>query len=164
MKINNIMKLLSCAAIFTAGAANAHMHLNDADNGNIQLAQNHYNHSGDYYYSDDAEMMEGHVARGQFTTNVYDREPQDDIDSASASMDENVTYFTELKNFTGETITHRWVQDDVELFSMDFTPGGPRWRVWTTKSITPYMSGDVEVQIIDESGSIIHSDMIVISD
>ena len=60
-----------------------------------------------------------------------------------------VKYFTELTELQGETITHQWVYNDVVMFEKSFEVGGPRWRVWTSKSLQPGWSGVWTVNTLD---------------
>ncbi len=94
------------------------------------------------------QLMAGSVSRGQFTTAIIDREPVDLVETLSTDNTE-IKYFTELTELQGETITHQWVYNDVVMFEKSFEVGGPRWRVWTSKSLQPGWSGVWTVNTLD---------------
>ncbi len=88
------------------------------------------------------------VSRGQFTTDVIDREPVDMIDTLS-SDNRQLKYFTELSDLQGQTVTHQWVYNGDVMFEKSFEVGGPRWRVWTSKTLQPGQSGTWTVHTLD---------------
>lgn len=94
------------------------------------------------------QLMAGSVSRGQFTTSIVDREPVDLVETLSTDNTE-IKYFTELTELQGETITHQWVYNDVVMFERSFEVGGPRWRVWTSKSLQPGWIGVWTVNTLD---------------
>jgi len=106
------------------------------------------------------EYSEGYIARSNFTTEISEREPVDEI--TSFNTDAELTFFTEIMDMEGKTVTHRWIQEDEELFSMDFYVGGPRWRVWTTKNIYDWNVGSVKVVVEDQDGNVLAEQSIVI--
>lgn len=96
--------------------------------------------------------LAGSVTRGQFTTDIVDREPVDNVESI-ASDTQQIKYFTELADLQGHTITHQWVYNGEAVFDISFNVGGPRWRVWSSKSLPPGWTGTWTVNTIDEDGS-----------
>lgn len=91
------------------------------------------------------------VARAQFTTAVEDREPVDDVRQLGTEQD-SVSFFTELRNLEGRTVTHRWVFDRATVATVEFEVGGPRWRVWSTKDLVPDRTGTWTVLVVDDAG------------
>lgn len=89
------------------------------------------------------------VERGQFTTAIIDREPVDSVTELDTSNSE-IKYFTEIIDMQGQTITHQWVYDDEVVFEKSFEIGGPRWRVWTSKSLQPGWTGLWFVNTLDQ--------------
>ena len=89
----------------------------------------------------------GSPHRAVFTTAIDNKEPTNDIDSVQASV-RQISFFTELRNLTGQTATHRWTVSGQVVYSKDFNVGAARWRVWSTKTITPYRGKVVVVQIL----------------
>jgi len=93
-----------------------------------------------------------HVARALFTSEVQNREPTDTI--TSLSNDKNKIYFySELTGLGGQTVTHRWEYQGKTMGEVKFDVGGPRWRVWSSKTLLPQWTGEWRVSIIDGSGN-----------
>ena len=89
----------------------------------------------------------GSPHRAIFTTAISNKEPTNDIHSVSTAV-RQVSFFTELRNLNGKTATHRWSVSGQVVYSKDFRVGTQRWRVWSTKTITPYAGQVVVVQIL----------------
>lgn len=101
-----------------------------------------------------AVAQEPTVARGQFTSAVLDREPVDEVQSLDVATD-RVLFFTELLNMEGKTITHRWEHDGAVQAEISFQVGGPRWRVYSSKQLTPEWVGkDWVVTIVDDINTV----------
>jgi len=102
-----------------------------------------------------AGMADGsseHVARAVFTSEVENREPTDTI--SSLSNDHNKIYFfSELTGLGGQVVTHRWEYQGKTMAEIKFNVGGPRWRVWSSKTLLPQWTGEWRVSIIDGSGN-----------
>jgi len=89
----------------------------------------------------------GAAARAIFTTEIQNKEPVNDLNSVAVTS-RTVSFFTELVNLNGKIVTHRWSVSGNVVYTKDFTIGANRWRVWSTKTITPYANGMVVVQIL----------------
>lgn len=98
----------------------------------------------------------GNVTRSQFTTNVIDREPIDNLQTVPSGL-KKVTFFSELNNFDLQNITHQWVWHDTEMYRISFKVQGPRWRVWSSKRLMPKWKGTWTVNTLDEQGQIVQS-------
>lgn len=94
----------------------------------------------------------GSVARATFTTAVQDREPVDSI-STLTNDGSKVYYFTEIHDMSGQTVTHRWQYNGEVMAEVQFDIGGPRWRIYSSKTLMPYWLGNWEVSVVDESGN-----------
>ena len=104
----------------------------------------------DYYKKKIGEVKReagGSASRAIFTTRITDREPVDDLNSVAVSS-RTVSFFTELVNLNGKTVTHRWSVNGQVVYTKEFKVGANRWRVWTTKTITPFANDLVVVQIM----------------
>ncbi len=99
----------------------------------------------------------GEVSRALFTTAIEDREPVMAVDSISSSSFTSLSFFTELNDFQGSTISHQWVYDDKIMFEKSFTVNGARWRVWTSKTLLPTWTGTWTVNVIDDDRSVLTS-------
>jgi len=89
----------------------------------------------------------GSPHRSIFTTRIQNKEPVDDLASVTVAS-QQVSFFTELRNLNGKTATHRWSVSGQVVYTKDFRIGADRWRVWSTKTITPYSGKVVVVQIL----------------
>lgn len=97
-------------------------------------------------------MAKGSVARATITSDVQNREPVDSLSTVTAD-DSKVFYFTEIQDMDGHTVTHRWEYNGQVMAEIDFEIGGPRWRVYSSKTMTPYWVGDWKVSVVDEEGN-----------
>lgn len=110
----------------------------------------------DYYKKKIGEVRReasGAAARAIFTTAVENKEPVNDLNSVAVTA-RTVSFFTELVNLNGKTVTHRWSVHGEVVYAKDFRVGANRWRVWTTKTITPYEDDMVVVQILVDGQAI----------
>lgn len=94
---------------------------------------------------------DGDVARAQFTTGIDDREPVDSISQIGTAHD-RVTFFSELRDLEGHTVTHRWTHDGETQATINFNVGGPRWRVWSSKDLLVDWEGTWSVEVVDDAG------------
>ncbi len=91
------------------------------------------------------------VARAVFTSGIENREPVDELANVSGDLPE-VYFFTDLRGLEGRTVTHRWELDGETVAEVSFQIGGPRWRVYSKKTLGPGLKGDWTVVVVDESG------------
>ncbi|MDH3211642.1 MAG: DUF2914 domain-containing protein [Myxococcales bacterium] len=101
-----------------------------------------------------APAPSGLVARSTITTSVVDREPQDSVETLSNDNVE-VFYFTEVRDATGDTITHRWEWMGTLMAEVPFAVGGPRWRLFSSKNLDPTWLGEWTVTAVDSSGRVL---------
>jgi len=91
------------------------------------------------------------VRRAVFATDVVEREPIDELKSLTADAN-RICFFTEIVDFEGGSITHRWIYGGETAAEVTFDIGGPRWRVYSSKNLTPDRTGTWTVEIVDGSG------------
>jgi hypothetical protein len=94
----------------------------------------------------------GTVARATFTTAIEEREPVDEIESLGNDR-QSVVFFTDLRGFEGRTLEHVWARQGEEMARVPFLVGGPRWRVYSRKTLDPGQTGQWTVTVVDESGA-----------
>jgi hypothetical protein len=102
-----------------------------------------------------------HVARAQFTTGIRELEPVDHVEAVFPMEGEalrTLFYFTEIIDMDGETVTHRWEHEGTVMAEISFDIGGNRWRVWSSKDLTPSMGGRWRVVVVDTKGNEIKTD------
>lgn len=91
------------------------------------------------------------IARSQFTTDIDDREPVDQV----MVLDNSVTtvyFFTDVRGLEGQSVTHSWEYDGQVISKKEFKVKGPRWRVYSQKELDPSMTGKWTVIIRDDRG------------
>ena len=93
-------------------------------------------------------------AIAQFTTGITDREPNDQISFIENDV-RTVFFFSDLRNLTGEVVTHRWSYEGRVIASVPFEVRGPRWRVWSSKEMKPEWTGDWTVEILKTDGEVV---------
>jgi hypothetical protein len=94
----------------------------------------------------------GKVSRSAFTSQIADREPVDQI----TALDNDATriiFFSELMGLEGQTVVHRWEHNGEVLAEVPFEVRGPRWRVYSRKSLDPTWLGEWAVRVIDGAGN-----------
>jgi hypothetical protein len=101
-----------------------------------------------------AGFSRGSVVRSVFTTGIQEREPIDKLSDASAE-EQQVYYFTELRDMSGQTAVHRWEKDGDVKAEVKFDVRGPRWRVWSSKSFQPTTTGEWKVSVLNGAGEVI---------
>ena len=106
---------------------------------------------------------EGTVARAMFTSAVEEREPVDALERVPADTP-SVHYFTELRDLTDRTVTHVWSHEGEAMDEVSFEVGGPRWRVWSRKTLRPEWTGEWTVTVVDDAGNELHSDRLTVGD
>lgn len=99
----------------------------------------------------------GEVSRALFTIGVDDREPVLQVDSISSGSYTSISFFTELTELEGHNVTHQWTYDGQVMFEKTFDVRGPRWRVWTSKTLIPSWTGTWTVNILDDDRSVLGS-------
>ncbi len=102
-----------------------------------------------------APAINGEVTRAVFTTGIKDREPVDKITTLTNDKDK-IYFFTEIHNMSGHIVKHRWVYNGKTMAEVEFGVGGPRWRVWSTKSLLPQWTGEWKVSVVDEAGKVLN--------
>ena len=114
----------------------------------------------------DTSMASGPVAtsdnikRATFTTHVLDREPVDEVDSLGTTSDK-IYFFTEIVDFEGGSMVHRWIYEGETAAEVNFDIGGPRWRVYSTKALMSSQTGEWIVEVTDGHGNVIRKETLV---
>ena len=93
----------------------------------------------------------GKISRAQFATKMDQREPVDDVVFVDDTATE-IFFFSEVLYMTGHKIVHRWEHEGREVSRVSFDIGGPRWRVFSRKSLDEEVKGKWTVLVTDEDG------------
>ena len=109
--------------------------------------------------TEQAGFSRGSVVRSVFTTAIQEREPVDKLQDTAGKAD-NIFYFSELRDMSGQTATHRWEHEGKVVSEVKFNVRGPRWRVWSSKAYTPGWEGEWKVSVLNGAGEIISEDIV----
>ena len=96
----------------------------------------------------------GSVVRSAFTRDIDEREPTENLQNLT-NENGQVKFFTELRDMSGQTAIHRWVYEGKVVAEIEFNVKGPRWRVWSSKSLVPQWTGDWKVSVVNGAGEVI---------
>ena len=99
-------------------------------------------------------FSKGKVARSAITSAVQQREPIDQLDKITTQQNQ-LYFFTELRDMSGQTAKHRWEYNGKVMAEVDFNVKGPRWRVWSSKKRNPGWTGDWKVSVINAVGDVV---------
>jgi len=97
------------------------------------------------------KLAAGTVARSTFTKGIDEREPVDKISTLDTN-DNKIYYFSELRDMSGQTVTHRWEHNGKIMAEVPFNVNGDRWRVFSSKNLEESWQGEWKVSVIDQSG------------
>jgi len=97
------------------------------------------------------DKPQGYVERAQFTSAVENREPVDLV-TVLGNDHREIRFFTDLRQLAGRTVTHRWEYQGKVMAEIPFQVGGPRWRVYSSKTLLPDQLGKWTVVVVDQSG------------
>jgi len=98
-----------------------------------------------------------HVALARFTTAIENREPVDAVTFLENDAS-RVFFYTDLRNFSGETVTHRWELGEKVMAEVPFEVGSDRWRVWSSKRLKSDWTGDWTVVVVKQNGEVVASE------
>ncbi|MDH5445330.1 MAG: DUF2914 domain-containing protein [Gammaproteobacteria bacterium] len=101
-----------------------------------------------------AGFSKGSVFRSAFTSAVENREPTDSLEAVSGEQNQ-LYFFTELRDMSGQTARHRWEYAGKVMAEVEFNVKGPRWRVWSSKSFVPGWAGNWKVSVVNGAGDVI---------
>ena len=104
-----------------------------------------------------SSALAGEVSRAMFTLGVQDREPVLSVDSIKSGAYNSISFYTELNELAGSNVTHQWTYNDKVMFEKTFEVKGPRWRVWTSKTLIPDWTGSWTVNVLDEERNVLSS-------
>ena len=104
-----------------------------------------------------SSAIAGNVSRALFTIGVDNREPVIMVESISSDSYNSISFFTELTDLSGHTVTHQWMYNDKVMFEKTFDVAGARWRVWTSKTLLPGWTGTWTVNVLDDDRSVLEA-------
>jgi hypothetical protein len=99
-----------------------------------------------------AAVPAAQVARAQFTTQVQNNEPTDNV-TVLTNDQTRVLFYTELRELAGQTVTHRWEYQGKVVSEVPLEVGAARWRTYSSKTLGPSQTGDWKASVVDASGN-----------
>jgi Protein of unknown function (DUF2914) len=103
----------------------------------------------------DPPLTTSAVLRTQFTTAIKDREPVDNLTELNNGTGERIYCFTELKNLTGQVVTHSWEYRGQVMNEARFHVDSAHSRIWSSRLLTPDRPGSWTVIIMSQKGKIL---------
>jgi hypothetical protein len=100
-------------------------------------------------YAVDAEIVQSAFARS-----IKNHQPVNVVQQLNNNISK-IYFFTDMRNFQGQTLTHQWSLNGWVAQSIPFEVKGNRWRVSSNKSLKPRSKGTWTVKVLDEQGKII---------
>ncbi len=104
--------------------------------------------------AEQAGFSRGSVVRSTFTSSINEREPVDSIQKLE-NRQNNIYFFTELRDMSGQTAKHRWEYNGEVMAEVKFDVKGPRWRVWSSKQFQPGWTGEWKVSVLNGADEVI---------
>jgi hypothetical protein len=98
----------------------------------------------------------GVVARAAITNGIAEREPIDALNRVTNDH-ETIYFFTELRDFAGQEVIHRWSYRGKAMAEVPFQVDGSRWRVWSTKKMNAGWLGDWTVEVVSAQGDVVET-------
>lgn len=106
------------------------------------------------------------AVRTQLTSGLADMQPTDKLVSPiaiAAGDTRRVYFFTEASAMTGMRVTHRWQREGTTLTQLPFVVAGDPWPIYSSKEILAEQTGEWEVSILDEDGTVLASETFQVS-
>lgn len=101
-----------------------------------------------------AEWPHEHISQAVFATSIKDRMPIEIVTEVNDSLGK-IYFFTNIRNLTGDKITHRWIYKDKVKAEVSFDIKGKRWRVWSSKNIWHTWVGQWKVEVVNQNNEIL---------
>jgi len=96
------------------------------------------------------------ISTAVFAKSVEDRAPVEIVTDIDNSLGK-IYFFTNIRNLTGEKITHRWIYKDKVKAEVSFDIKGKRWRVWSSKNLWHTWIGTWQVDVLNSKGEVLLS-------
>jgi len=101
------------------------------------------------------EWPHENISNAVFALDVEDRMPINIVEEADNSLGK-IYFFTNIRNLSGERITHRWIYEGRVMADVSFNVNGPRWRVWSSKNLWNTWIGEWRVEVLTTDGSVLY--------
>jgi hypothetical protein len=104
-----------------------------------------------------AQIDTGKISRAVLTRKVSKREPTNVFaaDIRLSQFEEDLSFFSELKNLQGQEIKHVWSFEGNTMAEIALNVTSSRYRTYSTKNIMDSQTGHWRVDVVDEQGNLI---------
>lgn len=94
------------------------------------------------------------ISQAVFAKSIEDRVPSQIVTEADNSLSK-IYFFTNIRNLSGDKITHRWSYKDKVKAQVSFDIKGNRWRVWSSKNLWHTWTGQWKVEVLNQHGQLL---------
>ena len=101
------------------------------------------------------EWPHENISNAVFALDVEDRAPINIVEEVDNSLGK-IYFFTNIRNLSGERITHRWIYQGRIMADVSFNINGPRWRIWSSKNLWHTWIGEWTVEVLTADGSVLY--------
>ena len=101
-----------------------------------------------------AEAETAEIVQSAFAMSIKNHQPINVVQQLNKNISK-IYFFTDMRNFQGQTLTHQWSLNGWIAQSIPFEVKGNRWRVSSNKSLKPRSKGTWTVKVLNEQGNII---------
>ena len=101
-------------------------------------------------------IVDENVALAQFTTVISKRYPANHVKFLD-DPHQAVSFFTEVIDMQGRTVTHRWTYKGIVVYQDSFKVNGPKWRVWSTQILPADKPGTWQVEVVDDANKVLRT-------
>lgn len=95
-------------------------------------------------------QAQGPTVEAEVATAIVDRMPEGTGTQFPADVGQ-LYVWSRVMDAAGTSITHVWIHGDTR-YPIVLEIGGSPWRTWSSKTITPDMAGEWQVEIHDQDG------------
>lgn len=101
-----------------------------------------------------AQWPHENISQAVFSKSIENRAPIEIVTEVDDSLGK-IYFFTNIRNLTGDKITHRWIYKDEVKAEVSFDIKGKRWRVWSSKNLWHTWTGQWKVEVVNQNNELL---------
>ena len=101
-----------------------------------------------------AQWPHENISQAVFSKSIENRAPIEIVTGVDGSLGK-IYFFTNIRNLTGDKITHRWIYKDKVKAEVSFDIKGKRWRVWSSKNLWHTWTGQWKVEVVNQNNELL---------
>jgi hypothetical protein len=101
-----------------------------------------------------AQWPHENISQAVFAKSVENRAPIEIVTEVDDSLGK-IYFFTNIRNLTGDKVTHRWLYQDKVKAEISFDIKGKRWRVWSSKNLWHTWTGQWKVEVVNQNNELL---------